>query len=79
MAAPKIPFQVPYVLNQSGSEGIQVDVPNEFLEINVFITDDRFKAILEEMAMAAMAKVIADGIAGQKAPHEPRQGRWTAF
>jgi hypothetical protein len=70
MAAPRITFQIFYVLNQPGPEGIQMDVTNELLKISVFVTDDRFIAILKEMAVPAMAEVIGDGIAGQEPTHE---------
>jgi hypothetical protein len=47
VAAPRIPFQVPYILYQSRPEGIQMDVPDELLEIYIFVTYDRFIAILK--------------------------------
>jgi hypothetical protein len=47
-----------------------MDVTNELLKISVFVTDDRFIAILKEMAVPAMAEVIGDGIAGQEPTHE---------
>ncbi len=44
-------------LNQPAPEGIQMDVTNEFLKISLLVTDDRFIAILKEMAVKAMARL----------------------
>jgi len=56
-----------------------MDVTNEFLKISVLVTDNRFIAILEEMAVPAMTEVIGDGITGQKSTHALRKAPRTAF
>jgi hypothetical protein len=47
-----------------------VNIPDQLLKVYVFIANDRFITILKEVAMAAMAEVVSDGVAGEKAPHE---------
>jgi len=41
-----------------------MNVANKFLKIPIFITYNRFIAVLKEMPMSLMAEIIADGIAG---------------
>ncbi|MDF1577263.1 MAG: hypothetical protein P1P81_02340 [Desulfobulbales bacterium] len=47
-----------------------MDIPHKFQKIGVLITDYGFITILKEMAMAFMANVISDGIAGQQTAHK---------
>jgi hypothetical protein len=65
------------VRDQPRTEGVQVDVAHQLLEVAVFLTDDRFVAVLEEIPVPAMAAVEPDRVAGEEAPHQGGQGDGT--
>ena len=50
-----------------------MDVSDQFGKVGVFFTYNGFIAILEKMAMPAVAAVIVNRIAGQKPFHVPGQ------
>jgi hypothetical protein len=69
MAGPFIGVQFGQRRYDACSNRIQVDVPDEFQQIGVFLTDNGFKTVLEEVAAPVMTKVEFDGIPGQEALH----------
>ena len=50
-----------------------MDVAYQLGKVALPIADNGLVAILEEMAMPAMAQIVADRVSGQKTPHEFRQ------
>ena len=50
-----------------------MDVANQFKEIGIFLTHNRFIAILKQMPAPFMALVEGDGIAGHEATHDLAQ------
>src|SRR4030043_62612 len=57
---------------------IQMDIPDQFQQIPILFTDDRFIPVLEEMAYPPMPPVEPHGITCEQPAHEPREPRWTA-
>ena len=49
-----------------------MDITGQFQQIEIFLTDDRFVAVLKEMATPFVFQIVPDGITCQKTPHEFR-------
>jgi len=64
MTTPAIPIQLSKRFYQSGSQWIKMDVSEQFGKVGIFFTYNGFIAILEKMAMSAVAAVIVNRIAG---------------
>ncbi|MDO3378857.1 hypothetical protein L9S41_00225 [Geoalkalibacter halelectricus] len=58
------------VRDQSGPNGIQMDVAEKLLEVNLFLTHDRFEAVLEKLASSGVPFIECDNVAGQQSTHE---------
>jgi len=69
VARPGISSKIIQVGNKAGPERIEMDVPDQILEIGVFLTDDRLVAVLEEMSGTVMSSVEAGGVSGQEPCH----------
>jgi hypothetical protein len=70
MAAITVPLQSGKVGDQTGPNGIQMNVADKFLEIYLFLTHNRFEAVLEKLAMTGVPSIESDDIAGQQSAHE---------
>jgi hypothetical protein len=70
MAAPGEFVQFKNVFDYPYAQRVKVNVSNEFQKIRVFLTNNGFIAVLEEMSTAMMAQVECDGIACQEPPHK---------
>ena len=57
-----------------GHQGIEMNIPNQLLQVYIFFAKDGLIAILEKMTMTAMSPVETDCISGQKLPHQPGYG-----
>jgi hypothetical protein len=64
MPAIGIAVQSSQVRNHSGPQGVQVDIANQFQKISIFLADNGFISVLEQMPMAPVPAVETDGIAG---------------
>ncbi len=47
-----------------------MDVANQFQQIRIFFADDRFVAVLEEMAAAFVAFVEGNCVSGHETAHD---------
>lgn len=47
-----------------------MNVAHQFEQIGIFLTQDRFVPVLEQVPMAAVAAVETDGMAGQQPQHK---------
>jgi hypothetical protein len=54
-----------------------MDIPNQFLEIRLFLAYNGFISVLQQMSMALMTAVETDHIPGQQSPHESGQRNFT--
>jgi hypothetical protein len=54
---------------------IEMNVTNQLPKVNILIADDRMIAVLKQMPMPKMPKVVSYGIAGQETPHEFRKSQ----
>lgn len=70
-------IQFPEIGDQSGPQGVQVNVADQFLKIGVFFAQDGFVAVLEQLPVATMAQIEGHRIAGQQSPHEDGYASWT--
>ena len=55
---PRIPIQLHQGLNQTCTKRVQMDIADQFLEINLLPGNNRFVSILEEMTISFMAPII---------------------
>ena len=46
-----------------------MDITDQRKKIGVFLAEDRFIPILEEVAMSPVAAVVGDGVTGEKSSH----------
>jgi hypothetical protein len=54
-----------------------MDIPNQLLEIRIFLAHNRFVSILKKVTVAVMPAVKRYGITGQQAPHIGRESERT--
>ena len=47
-----------------------MDIPDQFLQIAIFLAYDGFVSVLEKLAMAPVPSVIGYRIAGKQPPHQ---------
>jgi hypothetical protein len=73
VASPRIPDQGAQIGDDGRPEGIEVEVPDEFEEIRLFLHHDGLLAVLEEMACAPIAAIEASSVAGEQRPHGSRK------
>ena len=78
MTRPGIEVETINSFYKVGSQGVQVDIANEFEEVRIFLAHDRLVTVLEEMAPSVVPQVEGDGIAGQESSHEGGQAGRTA-
>ncbi len=50
-----------------------MDVADHFGKVAVAVADNRLITVLKQMAVAAVAQIVADRVAGEKTPHKSRQ------
>jgi hypothetical protein len=74
MACPGVARKGAQVFDDSGAKRIQVEIPDEFQEIDFLIDHDGLVAILEEVACPIVAAVELAGVAGQERSHAAAQG-----
>jgi len=55
--------------DETRTERVQMDIPHQFQQVRVLLTEDRFVAVLKEITRTVMTLVKRDGIPRQKAPH----------
>jgi hypothetical protein len=60
------------ILHHSCPERIEVDVCDKLFEIRIFLAENRFVTVLEEMSISAMSPIEPDRVTGQQAAHDPR-------
>ena len=70
MAGPRVPIQLVNGPHDLRSNGIEMNVPDQFQKIGVFLTEDGFVAVLVEIAGAMMAVIEVNSIAGEEASHQ---------
>ena len=58
---------------QPGTNRVQVDVANQFKKIGIFLNNDAFVAILEEVAFSIVALIVPDSVASHEPPHHGRK------
>ena len=62
MPAPRITIQAGKIVDQARPEWIEVNVTDQFLEIDLLIAKDRFVAVLEKVAFPFVSAVVIDGV-----------------
>jgi hypothetical protein len=75
---PGITVQFRKIVDQMGSQGIQMDVADQLSKINLFIAYDGMITVLKQVSVSKMAKVVGHGIACKETPHKSRKPRWAA-
>ncbi len=58
------------VVDNSCTQGIQVNITNQFDKIGILLAKNRFVPILEELAVTVMSFIKGDGMAGEEAGHD---------
>jgi hypothetical protein len=74
----RIAVQGGQIGNHSCPKGVQMDIPNQFLKIGLFLADDGFIPVLKKMPTALVPAVETDHISGQQPPHKRCQGNCTS-
>jgi len=49
-----------------------MDIPNQFFEVGILLTNDGFVAILKELAFTVVPPVKGNGISGEQPSHQCR-------
>src|SRR4030042_2973198 len=55
--------------NNAGTDRVQVNIPDEFLQIGIFLAYNGFVTILEQMAVALVAAIKTDGVTSKEPSH----------
>lgn len=50
-----------------------MNIADQFKQIRIFLTQNRFIRVLKQVPMTAVPAIVADGISGQKPPHDTCQ------
>jgi len=58
------------ILNDMGPQRIEMDVPNQFRKIRLFLAKYGFIPVLEKLSMATMSMVKGHSITGQNPAHD---------
>ena len=74
MAAKFMSLQFIKAFNHSCTNRVQVNIPHQFPQIGLFLTDNGFVAILKQLTAAAISPVKPNNIAREEASHESGQG-----
>jgi len=78
MAAPSVRVKFFRSLDDSGTERIEVNIADEFHEVDILVTDDRGIAVLEKVTSPVVSFVVTCGMTGQETAHESGQPGWSA-
>jgi hypothetical protein len=70
VTTPGITVELFYVRYHFSAHGIEVDIPDQSQEIVVFIAEDGFVTILEEMPGSAIATIEIQGVPGEQFSHD---------
>jgi len=70
MTAIAIPSQSGKVEQNTGADGIQVNITDQSLEINLLMAHNRLSTILVKLTMTFMATIKTDHMAGQQPAHQ---------
>ena len=62
-------FHIPY---NSRTDRIKMDISHQLQEIDIFLAQDGFETVLEQVSVTPVPSVIPNRIAGQKPPHNCR-------
>ncbi len=65
MSAPPVVVQSIEVANSSGAQRIKVNIPDQFQQIGLLVTDNGFVAVLKQVAAATMTEIESGGMSGQ--------------
>jgi hypothetical protein len=79
VAAPGITVQFRDSRNESGPDRVQMDITNQCQKIIVFVAEDGFIAVLEQMARAAVPPVIVLSVPRKELSHYGRYPLCTAL
>jgi hypothetical protein len=71
MTAIRIAIQLLQIRYDLRPQRIQMNIPDQFLQIAIFLAYDGFVSVLEKLTMAPVPSVIGDRIACQQSSHQP--------
>jgi hypothetical protein len=78
MSTPGIWTEFLQVRTQPCPEWIQMNVPNQFLEIRVLVADNRLVSVFKQMTVPLVPSVESYRVSRQKSPHESGKACRTA-
>jgi hypothetical protein len=70
MPTPTVKVQSIHIGHESGAQRVEVDVTDQFQQIDFFLTDDGFVAVLKQVPAALVSKIERRGVSGQQSAHE---------
>jgi hypothetical protein len=62
------------IWNHPGTQGVEVEVADEFQEVDILLHDDRLVSVLEEVADPLVAAIEGSRVSSEEAPHDAGQG-----
>jgi hypothetical protein len=65
------------ILDDAGTQGVQMDIANQFQKVWIFLAQDGFIPVLKQAPMAFMPVIETDCVAGQKPAHNRGDGNVT--
>ena len=60
--------------NNAGTDRVQVNIPDKFLQIGIFLADNGFVTILKQLAVALVAVIKTDGVTREEPSHHRGKG-----
>jgi hypothetical protein len=69
MAGPGKFLQIGHIFYRTGTERVQMNVPDKLKKVRVLLTEKRFVPILKKMSGAAIPSIELQGIAGEQSAH----------
>ena len=52
MPAERVSAKIIQALHEAGSDGVQVDVTDQFQKVGIFLAEDRLEAVLEKVSVS---------------------------
>jgi hypothetical protein len=70
MATVFVVRQLTEILNDSSSQWVEVNIADQFVQINIFLANNGLETVLKKWPMAPITAIKTDHISGQQPPHQ---------
>jgi hypothetical protein len=73
MPAVSVTVQMSYIGNNACAQRVEMDIPDQFQQVGIFLADNGLESVLKKGAMTKVSAIEADDVSGQQPVHEFRK------